>query len=39
VLALLLSIETHTTGARPEPKPLWRLWLLGGTGILGFALT
>jgi drug/metabolite transporter (DMT)-like permease len=36
---VLLSIETRATSATPEPKPLWRLWLLGGTGILGFALT
>lgn len=39
VLALLLAIETRATRAKPEPKPLGRLWMLGGIGILGFALS
>jgi drug/metabolite transporter (DMT)-like permease len=39
LLVLLLAIETRATGARPEPKPLRHLWILGGVGILGFALS
>jgi drug/metabolite transporter (DMT)-like permease len=39
LLVLLLAIETRTTDARPEPKPLARLCLLGGVGILGFAVS
>jgi drug/metabolite transporter (DMT)-like permease len=39
VLAVLLTIETRATGATPEPKPVSKLWMLGGIGILGFALT
>ena len=39
LLALLLTIETRTTGAIAEPKSPIRLWLLGGVGILGFALS
>lgn len=38
LLILLLVIETRATGAKPEPKPIRHLWLLGGVGILGFAL-
>lgn len=39
LLVMLLAIETQTTNAKPEPKPLHRLWLLGGVGILGFAIS
>ena len=39
LLILLLAIETRATDARPEPKPFRHLWLLGGVGILGFALS
>ena len=39
LLALLLTIETRATGAIAEPKSPIRLWLLGGVGILGFALS
>ncbi|MSP50344.1 MAG: DMT family transporter [Alphaproteobacteria bacterium] len=38
LLVLLLAIETRATGARPEPTPIGRLWMLGGVGILGFAI-
>ena len=37
LLVMLLAIETRATDAKPEPKPLWQLWALGGVGILGFA--
>lgn len=37
LLVMLLAIETRTTEAKPAPKPLWQLWMLGGVGILGFA--
>ncbi|MBM3547954.1 MAG: DMT family transporter [Alphaproteobacteria bacterium] len=37
LLVMLLAIETRATDARPEPKPLHHLWMLGGIGILGFA--
>jgi drug/metabolite transporter (DMT)-like permease len=39
LLVLLLMIETRATDAKPEPKPLRHLWLLGGVGILGFAIS
>jgi len=37
LLVMLLAIETRTVAAKPEPRPLHQLWLLGGVGILGFA--
>jgi drug/metabolite transporter (DMT)-like permease len=39
LLVLLLLIETRAADAKPEPKPLHHLWLLGGVGILGFAIS
>ena len=39
LLFLLLSIETKATGAAPEKRSLFTLWLLGGVGIFGFALS
>ncbi len=39
LLVMLLMIETRATDTKAEPKPLGGLWLLGGVGILGFAIS